>query len=71
MSGFRSPMHRVLSSLAAGLDKTSRLVGRYGSARPAVPLDDGSMVRALRAIWRVMSRHKQEAPMTGSRRARR
>lgn len=32
MIGFSSLMHRVLNSLAAGLDKTARLVGRYGSA---------------------------------------
>jgi two-component system, sensor histidine kinase len=32
MIGFGLLMHRVLSSLVAGLDKTTRLVGRHGSA---------------------------------------
>jgi hypothetical protein len=30
-----------------------------------------AFARALRAVWRVMSRRKREAPMTGSGRARR
>jgi hypothetical protein len=32
MIGFGLPMHRVLIGLVAGLDRTARLVGRYGSA---------------------------------------
>src|SRR5215475_208204 len=32
MRGFQSLARRVLGSLSAGLDQTSRLVGRYGSA---------------------------------------
>jgi len=53
--------HSIREVAIARASKTAEL--------PAAPVDDGSMVRALRAVWRAMSRRKREAPVTNSRRA--